>query len=328
MRESIFDYVPTVLESKSASLVFANHGKKSGTMLSFNFRFLPADGFKPFFRTSETTLSAAPEQSEASALRMPITIEPGANNVFYAFPNILTIDWKRVTLATVLEPSLSVDEVIERAINKSKKKFESFGSFLKNAKVLGTISCDITYTKGRFSTKVVTRNLFSAAVTSQPELASPFFGEILQKWEDINPNRNNLLNEIAYPLENLLKENGENIHILRDEITEQNLNMSNPNGLRIDSWKQLCMRLDSYIEATHWFLIRSDEGLEPELKVLYQEIDRYRQLIEDLRIRKDFSTETTIKTSLIMINQKRMGLLNMAQTIESRLLQLHARVIK
>ncbi len=88
------------------------------------------------------------------------------------------------------------------------------------------------------------------------------------------------------------------------------------------------MRLDSYIEATHWFLIRSDEGLEPELKVLYQEIDRYRQLIEDLRIRKDFSTETTIKTSLIMINQKRMGLLNMAQTIESRLLQLHARVIK
>jgi hypothetical protein len=89
---SIFSHVPTVLESKPATFVFANHGKKAGTILSLNFEFLPSENFQGYFRVFDPKLTLSPEEFAPSQLKMPITIEAGTNTVFFVLANVLILE--------------------------------------------------------------------------------------------------------------------------------------------------------------------------------------------------------------------------------------------
>jgi hypothetical protein len=233
-----------------------------------------------------------------------------------------------MALAEVLEPSMNLDNMIDCAIKKSKEKFINFFMFLKKSEVLGTLGCDLTYTKGRFRTRIRAKRLFAKKpIKSQPTLAAAFFGELLENWEEVEPTRNNLLHTMAYSIQSLLDELKDNIRILGTKITDQNVHSSV--DLRTDHWRSLCSnKTDYYLGNLQWFLIRSEHGLCSELEELYQSLDNYIRLVKDTNIRRDFATTTSLETALKTLNKARNELINKAQAVESRLTQLRCRMLK
>jgi hypothetical protein len=62
---------------------------------------------------------------------------------------------KENVLAEVLNPRLTVDAMVERALEKSKDSFRDFCEFMENNKELGKANCIITFHK------IILRKIFS-----------------------------------------------------------------------------------------------------------------------------------------------------------------------
>lgn len=139
------EYTPTWFRLTTVLFMFANYGGKAGTILSLKFGFVPHESFKIFLDESYFNLTK-PDS-------LPTTIEEGNNKYLEFSPEFRMIDWKRVALAEVLNPKLKVDDIVEKALVRSKERFESFCDFLTKSQELGKITCTITFTTGRFRTQ-------------------------------------------------------------------------------------------------------------------------------------------------------------------------------
>ena len=140
------------------------------------------------------------------------------------------------------------------------------------------MSFTISFTKGRFNTKVVTEYLLrDKSLQNRLDHSLSTMREFLKIWESLEPQKNQLLNETKGDLEGISQELRENLNSLNRDVTEQNIASSR---LKADFWKQLCNVNEPYQEKIRWFLIRSDTGLEQELNELYHDIDNYNSLID------------------------------------------------
>jgi hypothetical protein len=304
-------YIPTWLDLKPSSFVFANHGGKSGTILAVVFEFSPTNEFKSFFARFSSNVGFSTEQV------IPSTIKQGDNKTLAISSTVQTIDWKRTALADALDPALKVDDIITKALQTSKANFERFCDFLSGSKKLGTINCTISFTKGRFRTKVMTEPLLkSRPLSNGCNQALISLREFLQKWENSEPTRTMLLNETKQNLQGITRELGDNLNSLNKQVQEQNINESK---LRVDAWKQLCNLIDPGLEKIHWFLIRSDIGLEEKLAELYSEINSYNGLIDDTLARGELRTAKHLK----IVNEERSKLNPKVQTVLGRLSELY-----
>jgi len=145
------------------------------------------------------------------------------------------------------------------------------------------------------------------------------------KWEEVEPTRNSLLHMMAQLIERLMEEMKGNIRILVTEITDQNV--YNSVELKTDHWRSLCST-DADLRTIQWALINSENGLYSELCELYGGIDRYRRLIRDANIRKDFVAAISLEDTLKMINKTKSELLNKAQVVESHIEQARDRLFR
>jgi hypothetical protein len=306
------------LESASAAFVFANHGGKSGTILGVNFAFSPESEFGKFFDRFSYSLSSPTEQSSVPGASMPTTIEAGGNKAFVASTSIYLVDWKRKALANVLEPGAKIPELIESAALSSRKNFESFCDFLSKSNILGTISCTMRYTKGRFKTRVVTEPINNVQVDNKTDTGD-FMREFLQVWDNLQPTNTQLFNEMKADIENITRELNRAILELNVEVTVQNLGQR----LNFSAWQQLCMDSGLNSEKIRWFIIRSESGLEQELKELYNSMDAYNSLLDDVAARGELKTAK----NFITINEERMKLRTNAQEVVNRLSETYQRLI-
>jgi hypothetical protein len=323
LQNNLFRPVSASFETKPAIFVFANHGKKSGTITALDFKFSPEPNLKYGYHAAETKLTLSPKGPDLSAVNTPMTIESGANTVFFAITYIHTINWKHMALAETLDSSKTLEETIDDAIRKSRENFADFFEFIVKSPSLGTLSCDITYTKGRFETKIRTKKLFDhELVCNETSEAGSFFADFLKNWEDDYPTRQDLMHSVAYPFERLMEELKTNIQVLGAQITDQNV--FNPVYLYTDQWRSLCTKVEPYLEIPQWFLIRSEKNLESELRSLYEDVERYSKLVGMMSVRKNYMSADSAQNALSTINKARAELVSKLETAQSHMKQLHA----
>jgi hypothetical protein len=302
-------YIPTWLESAPTPFVFANHGGKSGTILSINCEFTPTEELKPFFRKFNSNFVSLGEQAYT-------TIEKSGNKTLTLSSSFQLIDWKKKALAEVLDPSLTVDELISGALQRSKDYFKSYCDFMQKSPTLGKMNCAISFTKGRFRTRVVEESLVSnKPLHNNCEQTILNLREFLRTWEDRQPRRSDLLNEMKQDLQGISRELKDDLINLNKEVSEQNINTSK---LRTDLWQRLCDVSDPVENSIRWFLIKSESGFEQEMKRLYSDISRYNDLIDDALARSEFRTSKL----LLALNEERSKLGSKTQIVVDKLSQL------
>jgi hypothetical protein len=102
---------------------------------------------------------------------------------------------------------------------------------LSKSKKLGTIDCAISFTKGRFRTKVVTEHLLrNMPLYNRCNHALVSLAEFLQNWENREPTRTQLLNEIKQDLHSVTRELKDNLVSLNREVQEQHIREESVSG--------------------------------------------------------------------------------------------------
>lgn len=311
------DYTPRRFHLKSIPFVFANHGGKSGTVLDLEFRFVPHNSFKMFFDMFYANITIY-----EGGLSPPVTIEKGDNEYLMISPEICTIDWKETSLAEVLDLSLKVDDIVAKALEKSKEKFESFCDFLDKSQELGEVSCTVTLTKGRFRTKVAEEKLFKTiTIANHYDEALSSLRKCLHRWENLKPTKAELLNKMRRDLEGLIRESKGNLEILERAVGEQSI--SGASKLRVDNWNQLQRIRTLHDRKIRWFLIKCEEGLEKDLTKLYRKILKYNSSVDELM----FLGELRTQKQFTSINAEREELRPDAEKMCKRLSELYRRSI-
>jgi hypothetical protein len=262
---------PMWLGLKRVAFVFANYGGKAGTVVALEFDFGPSDSFKVFFDRLYCTFQPS---------YPPLTLEKGGNQHLEASLQIVTIDWKKMVLAEVLDQNLKMDNIIGKTLEESKEKFKSFCDFLATSEELGKISCTITFTKGRFRTKVTKTKLFrDITVANHYREAVSYLRGFLPEWETLSPTKAELLNEIKRDLDGMTRELNDNLIILGKQVNEQNITAAK---LRVDAWNNSQNIWRPYEKKIRWFLIESVEGLEEALIELYRSIMKFNSAVDEL----------------------------------------------
>jgi len=280
-------YTLSSLELERVFFVFANHGGKSGTILDLSFEFVPHPAFQPFIEKAYFDFDI----SETGKLSIPLTIREGDNKTLVVSPRFHLVNWKKMALAEILEPSLKIDEMILKSAENSKEKFKQFCDVLANTRELGNVSCTATLTKGRFKTRVKTEKLGEFQVINQSKNSFGFLMEALDRWEDLRPTKSELLNELTRHIKAITKELKKNKIALQNEVREANIGKSR---LRNEAWNQFQKERPPYKEKLQWFLIKSEKGLEQNLRQLYKNISKYNALVDqtislgEFRRRKHF----------------------------------------
>jgi len=299
--------------------VFANHGGKSGTITELEFSFVPHESFAHFYEDFYYNFNIGEPKRTINS--PPLTIKEGDNQYIDVSSSILTIDWKEETLAEVLDPNLKLDDIVTKAFEKSKERFERFYDFLEKSQEIGKVSCEITLTKGRFTTQIITETLLEnepVAIHCDKSLTS--LRNFLQTWENLSPTRVDLLNKMKRDFEDLIKEMKRSSKASEMEVDEGNIDGSR---LNVALWNRLNEIRGSDERKIRWFLIRSEEGLEEDLSQLYEKITKYNNTISEALHLGDLKTKRHFQT----INTERRRLHSNIEKIIKKVCQLHSKYV-
>ena len=310
-------YIFKWVELEPSTFVFANHGGKSGTITNLDLHFVPHESFASFYESFHRDFSLG---KPIDMVRPPlVTIKEGDNQYIEVKSTIYMIDWKDKALAEVLDPNLKLDDIITKALEKSKEKFEEFRNFLEKSQELGRVSCTITLTKGRLSTGIKTEKLLeNEPVTINCDKAISSLRNCVHRWESLGSTKVHLLNKMKGDLQNVLRQLKASQKACADRVNEKNIGGSK---LQVEAWKRLNDVRDSDDRKIRWFLLRSREGFEQKLTKLYERIAKYNDLIQqaillgNLRREKDFR----------LINTEREGLQSEIKNIVEELSELHSK---
>lgn len=314
----IRDYTPRWFHLKEVPFVFANHGGKSGTILELKLDFVPHNSFRCFF----DRFYAGMIMYEGD-LSPPVTIKEGDNEYLKTFSEIRTIDWKETALAEVLDSNLKIDDIIEKAWERSKENFKSFCDFLDESQEFGKVSCTLTLTKGRFrSTKVTNEKILEdIPIENRLDEAVSSLRGCLQRWEDLEPTKLELSNKVKRDLEGLARELKENLIILERKV--HGVSLSGASKLRVNDWNQLQRVRTLQERKIRWFLINCEDGLKEDLTKLYEHIVKYNRSIDEFVSLGAFGTQRRFR----QINVEREKLCSDTEKMWMRLSSLHRRSI-
>jgi hypothetical protein len=311
-------YTPNWLESNTTPFVFANHGGKAGTILSIHCQFVPTPDFSEFLNSFRPNFRIVGEQESYPII---ITIEQGDNKTINTQFGFGLIDWKRKALAEVLNPTSRIDDQITVALQRSKQSFAKLCDLISKSERLGTVDCTISFTKGRFRTKVTTQHLLrNAPVQNNLRDAAANLRKFLEVWEKLEPRASELLNETKGELEGIMQELKDDLYVLSTAADEPNILMLRP---RMDHWKQFSSAGDSCQEAIRWFLIQCDSKIKESLTKLYDNVERFDSLINTIAGRGAFRTSEDLRT----IDEERSKLIPEIQTTLIRLSELHSHLV-
>ena len=312
---------PKWFRLEPVSFLFANYGGKDGTILDLKVDFAPNNLFKKFLNSFVANSPQFQSQVEKSSL--PITIKEGSNRYLQFSPEILTIDWKEDALAEVLDHKLKVEEIVERALEKSKENFRTFCDFLENHKELGKVKCIVTLTKGRFRTTIQNQLLpQNFVVASECDKSLSSLRECLLKWEDIHATRIQMESMLVQDARDIMRELRENRSILATPITEQYI--STAIKLKADTWQRLQNIKNTNEKKIRWFILKMEKGLEEELVQLYESIRKYNNSCDNLMSLGELRTSKNFES----INIERENVLNVIHMILIRIDNLQRKFIK
>lgn len=315
-----YEYTPRYLSFANASFLFSNYGGKDGSIVNLEITFQPISAFKQF-NSFSTTLSYFENNSEVTQL--PVVIREGTNVSLKATCSIMRSEWKKDALATALNPRKHLETIISDALKDSKSNFRSYCEFLENNQTIGSISCTLTFTKGRFKTKIMKKELISnTPVFNQCKESLLFFRQCLLKWDELAPTYTELENEVLTGIVCLLTEMDSNISNLSISIEDKTLASWSAIKPRIDQWQRL-QKITDPERKIQWFLIDSDSSLKNALANLYENVKKYNNKIEKMIVSGGYNSSE----DYMSINEERERLKQ--NTVETRheLSELKKRVL-
>ena len=271
-------------------LLFANHGGRSGTIKNLEMIFSPSESFLPFFR------------NYSLQIEKKLTIKEGENRDIEGSFSIQTKNWKKTALAEVLDPELEINEILDKAIQRSKENFQRFCDFFEEPQEIGKLVCNINYTKGRFKTRIKKEELFTISLSNQYNKTLYPLTKCLLKWDYLSPKKAELLREIMDNLKDLQREVKRNIERLGGTVNDNNILEST---LQIEVWTRIVKIKDDSEKKVNLFLLKKEEGLLDEIRILYKLIEEYNnkiielQYMGDMRRKEDFSSVNLEKDQLI-----------------------------
>jgi len=292
------EYVPTRFELKPTSFVFANNGRKSGTIVDLKLQITLHESIKDFYERFTVTFGTYEEPD------LPVVIGEGDIDIIQASVDLDLINWKRRALAEVLDSNLNAKALVEKALERSKETFTKFCDFLDSTQEIGHITCTAKLSKGN---DLKEETIGEYKIINNYDEALSSLRSCLRDWDNIGPNRNELLRELEDGLRGVLQEIRANIEVLKTIVDEATINKSR---LRFDAWKRL--QKTSYNRELRWFLMKSKEGLEESLTQLYRRITDYNSVIEHSLYLGDLRTPKEIQK----INVTRIELLSSLEKID------------
>jgi hypothetical protein len=282
-------FVLKILELEPISFVFANHGGRSGTILHLSLDFSPNNSLESYIENWYFDFD--PLQTDRPA--MPITIKEGDNKCLTASMRINMVDWKRIALASVLESSLTVDQIVEKAWQQSKERFREFAEMLSKSQELGKVSCSLALTSGRFKTKIAEKVMLrDARLEINCDKACAVLMEFLERWDTLNPSKAELLNDISRDIVAIVQELKEAELFLFDRLDGGNISGKR---IKVDAWNVLQKPFSSEDRKIRWFLIEKEKGLKEELIAFYGKIAEYNDRIDRALRLGEFRTEKHYK---------------------------------
>lgn len=294
------EYIPRVFGLEEVSLVFANYGRKGGSILDIKMDFQPNKEFDEFIESFW----------ESTYPDVPIIIKEGENHVLKFKPSLSTIDWKKYYLNKIIEDTNKIEEAVDKSINQGKLLFEKFYSLLKKEKEIGNISCIASLTAGRLNTRIENKVLFkNFTIKNEFKELDKFFQERIDKWDSLKPVRSELINEFrSYPI-SLTGELKRNLQLLNEYVSEENISRM---ALHTSSWTNIS-RLD--YNKVRWFLIEKEKNLKTNISHVYKQIIDYNVIVQEALSLGEFRTQSHIEK----INEKRTLLLGIVSNLVSRM---------
>jgi hypothetical protein len=101
--------------------VYANYGKKSGTIYNVELTFMPNPSFKKYFHRFTYNFGST---------SLPSIITDGDNFLLTGDLLLETHEWKKHALTEELHPEMVVESAVDKAIENSKIQYEEFIEYL------------------------------------------------------------------------------------------------------------------------------------------------------------------------------------------------------
>ena len=275
------------------SFFFANYGGKDGTISNFKVKFTPNENFK-FFKSFSANLREWETNMENSTL--PLTIEKGSNRYLKFSLQFHTIDWKETALAEVLNPQLTVRDIVNRALEKSKDTFRDFCGYMETKEELGKVSCTATFTKGRFKTHMRDEEIITDfVVKNECNLSLVTLRRHMEEWEEHSKNRNDLENYLIRDIQCLIKELDNNFRSLANCLDFYEFLKQGPTGkVRVNDFENLELTQNNE-RRIRWFIIKTSKDFEDELVAIYDRFKEYNGTIDKIVAQGEVRTKSDIE---------------------------------
>jgi hypothetical protein len=225
----------------------------------------------------------------------------------------------------VLNPRLTVDAMVGRALEKSKDSFRDFCEFMENNKELGKANCIITLTEGRFRTKIRNQVIpWNLVVKNQCDKSLVSLRQFLLRWEDLYETKAGLENKLVQDVNALVRELEQNNRTLMNRFDDYEFSIKGPSGrLRLDDFQRLKNIREGNDRKIRWFILKTEKGLEEDLNRLYERIKEYNSL-DRLIAREQLRTLKDIER----LNAEREQLQKTVAETKERLVVLQRKFIK
>jgi hypothetical protein len=238
--------------------------------------------------------------------------------------SVPTIDWKQESLADVLDPDRDLGYLVNAAVDRSRERFTQFCELMETTKELGTVSCRLHVTKGRFLPSEGTTTLFEGKPIRN-EFGMPEGDNLrrrlracLPEWEDLDPTNAQLFRNLTQPFHELILEVEENLKRLAPPVDRQNITQAR---LDVKAWKgRDNPNWKPYEQAIKRFRIERVGHLDDDLDPLYHELVGYNGMIDKFLSYGMFRTDDHFN----QLNTARQSLLSKLESMHQRLSAFNA----
>ena len=288
-------------------MVFINNGSKSGAITKVEGKFIPEEGFKPFFKDSNFTNRVLNVE-----YGLPCSIADGETRIIHIEGYIQTIDWTTDISPEIVKDTNQLRIDFIRSFEHNKTLFKEFVDYFDSKKALGKISvyveCSI---KRLLRTKIKKMKVSESKLANNCVVLSDALKEQLSSW-DTELFANSRLQNVPGHIDELLRMNEQN-------LAELNQSLSKPPLFQCFIFENT---IRSYKQSRN--VIIDIMNLENGLMNFIEDLDRSsRRYNLNIRI---IQTVKSTPEQLERINNERLRLLTMNDELHVRLEELKIKI--